>query len=468
MSDRPMKGKHRSPGVYVHEKPGIPNSIAQVEAAIPAFIGYTEKGPNDSVKISSMSEFNTHFGTAKQEIGAIKIDDSGNITFPDIPQTPDFRLYYSVKMFFANGGENCCIISAGKFGESVNNEDLLNGLHRLRPDSDASIIVFPDLFSPLNHGEPFDVYTEALEHCSKHQRFLICDVQMVKNGNDVIEDSATEFRNKTGTNQLKFGAAYFPDLKTTLNHHISEEDITVQRNGNILVLRHTDETIHADPGKEKESVYHIDDSPRKQLYQTIKNKISCVRLILPPSGAIAGVYARIDKAIGVWKAPANVSVHRASSTTADIDNQIQSMLNVHSSGKSINAIRYFDGKGVMVWGARTLAGNDNEWRYIPVRRFFNMVEKSLINSTKWVLSEPNNAQTWTQVKRQIENYLNGLWRKGALAGRTSDRAYFVKAGLGETMTGSDISDGKIIVEIGLAALRPAEFIVLRISHQADS
>mgnify|MGYP001813752621 CR=1 FL=1 len=122
----------------------------------------------------------------------------------------------------------------------------------------------------------------------------------------------------------------------------------------------------------------------------------------------------------------------------------------------------------MVWGARTLAGNDNEWRYIPVRRFFNMVQESIKKSTTWVVFETNDANTWNRVRGMVDNYLIQKWREGALAGAKPDEAFFVHCGLGTTMTQKDISEGRLIIEIGMALVRPAEFIILRIAHKMGS
>lgn len=134
-------------------------------------------------------------------------------------------------------------------------------------------------------------------------------------------------------------------------------------------------------------------------------------------------------------------------------------------GKSVNAIRPFNGKGILVWGARTLDGNSSEWRYISVRRFFIMVEESAKKATVQFVFEPNDANTWTKIRAMIENFLTVLWRDGALAGSKPEQAFFVKCGLGQTMTAQDILDGKLIVEIGMAAVRPAEFIILRFMHK---
>jgi uncharacterized protein len=190
---------------------------------------------------------------------------------------------------------------------------------------------------------------------------------------------------------------------------------------------------------------------------------------LPSSGAVAGVYAATDTSRGVWKAPANVGLADVIGPVVKLDNAKQDSLNVDATtGKSINAIRAFAGKGTLVWGARTLAGNDNEWRYVPVRRFFNMVEESVKKSTYWAVFEPNDANTWVKVRGMIENYLTQKWREGALAGATPRDAFFVRCGLGTTMTSQDILEGRMNVEIGMAVVRPAEFIILKFSHKMQT
>ncbi len=200
-------------------------------------------------------------------------------------------------------------------------------------------------------------------------------------------------------------------------------------------------------------------------FRGVIDRITKDKRLLPPSGAIAGVYCTVDSTRGVWKAPANISLSSVLSTAIKVTDADQSALNVHTTGKSINCIRAFTGRGILVWGARTLAGNDNEWRYVNVRRFFNMVEESVKKSTEHFVFEPNDANTWVKVRAMIENFLLLQWRQGALAGAKPDQAFFVKVGLGETMTSLDILEGKMVVEIGMAAVRPAEFIILKFSHK---
>jgi len=199
----------------------------------------------------------------------------------------------------------------------------------------------------------------------------------------------------------------------------------------------------------------------KSLLERVRKEMS----LIPPSGAIAGIYAATDRTRGVWKAPANVSLRAVVAPAYKLTDREQGDLNVHSTGKSINGIRAFTGKGILVWGARTLAGNDNEWRYINVRRFFTYVEESVKKASEPFVFENNDANTWIRVRAMIENFLTLQWRQGALAGATPKDAFFVKLGLGETMTAQDILEGRMIVEIGIAAVRPAEFIILKFSHK---
>ncbi len=205
------------------------------------------------------------------------------------------------------------------------------------------------------------------------------------------------------------------------------------------------------------------------LYAAARTALDAQRVVLPPSAAVAGIYCRVDRDQGVWKAPANVGVLAVLGPVAKITDADQDNLNVDpTAGKSVNAIRAFTGKGTLVWGARTLAGNDNEWRYVSVRRLFITIEESARKATAFAVFEPNDANTWLKVKAMIESYLYGLWERGALAGSKPESAFFVRVGLGTTMTPQDVLEGRMVVEIGVAAVRPAEFIILRFSHKLQT
>jgi uncharacterized protein len=196
------------------------------------------------------------------------------------------------------------------------------------------------------------------------------------------------------------------------------------------------------------------------LYAEIVAKLSVSMNTVPPSGAIAGIYAKTDATRGVWKSPANVSINGIIGLTDDINDAQQEDMNIHETGKSINAIRKFTGKGFLVWGGRTLAGNSNDWRYINVRRLANMIEESVKKACMQFVFEPNVSLTWVSVKGMIDNFLTTLWKDGALAGAKPEHAFFVSVGLNETMSAQDILEGRMIVKIGYAPSRPAEFIIL--------
>ena len=183
---------------------------------------------------------------------------------------------------------------------------------------------------------------------------------------------------------------------------------------------------------------------------------------------MAGLYNNVDSTQGVWRAPANISLNYVISPKIEISNSQQEILNVDITGISINAIRKFSGRGVRPWGARTMAGNDNEWRYVSVRRFALMLEKSIKKAISAFTLEPNDPNTWIKVRTMTENYLSSLWREGALKGSNPEQAFFIKIGVGQTMSYQDVAEGNMNVEIGIATVRPAEFIVLKLTQKMEN
>jgi hypothetical protein len=182
--------------------------------------------------------------------------------------------------------------------------------------------------------------------------------------------------------------------------------------------------------------------------------------VIPPSAAMAGIYSMVDTTRGVWKAPANVSISSVISPMIKMTGDDQEDLNVTTSGKSVNGIRSFPGEGTIVWGARTLDGNSQDWRYINVRRTMIYIEQSIKIAAKNYVFEPNTANTWVNVRSLVVNFLDDLWKQGGLVGTNSDQAYEVLIGLGQTMTPNDILDGIMRVTVKVAISRPAEFIVI--------
>ncbi len=181
-------------------------------------------------------------------------------------------------------------------------------------------------------------------------------------------------------------------------------------------------------------------------------------MFVPPSGHMAGVWARTDSTRGVWKAPANEVVLGALNVQYKMTSAEQNVLNPNG----INAIRPFGTRGIRVWGARTLSSNAL-WNYVPVRRLFSWIEKTVMDGTQWVVFEPNDQTTWDRVTRTVSNFLTGLWRDGALFGATPDAAFYVKCD-SETNPPDSIDLGKLVCEVGIAPVKPAEFVIFRVTQ----
>jgi phage tail sheath protein FI len=203
-------------------------------------------------------------------------------------------------------------------------------------------------------------------------------------------------------------------------------------------------------------------------YSKFKDAVINHQKEIPSQGAIAGLYCKNDRERGVWKSPANITVQGIEKPLFEVSNTEQDHLNVDIvSGKSINVIRTFTGKGALVWGARTLDGNSNEWRYIAIRRFFSFAEESIKKTMENFVFESNNALTWVKIKATITSFLVDQWKSGALVGNTMNEAFFVNIGE-NTTSPTEILNGIINVQIGMAVARPAEFIILEFSHSTKS
>jgi phage tail sheath protein FI len=460
---------YKTPGVYIEEIPKLPPSIASVETAIPAFTGYTEKAQlkehGDLVlkpkRITSMLEYELYFGGPQPETTITvtidtsqpnKIDVQGKVATPS-----HYLMYYSMQMFFANGGGPCYIISVGDYtgGGVISDGDLKKGLDEAAKEDEVTLIIFPDGLNISSAVNYYGLYKDALKQCADlKDRFAVMDVWIDA---DITVDNIDVLRNADfGTiNTLKYGAVYYPKIYTRIDYSYGDNEAAVTIVGKGPADAGLSGTLAELKGK------------NNAFYFMAKNEITNIQMLLPASSAVVGKYAEVDNSRGVWKAPANVGIDYAIKPEITITNKGQEILNVDTvAGKSINVIRSFPGRGpAIIWGARTLAGNDNEWRYVSVRRFFNMVEESVKNATNQFVFEPNDRNTWVRVKSMIENYLTQQWKAGALMGASTKEAFFIHVGLGETMTELDIWEGRMIVEIGMAVVRPAEFIILRFMHK---
>lgn len=460
----PHLRRFRSPGVYVEEISLAPMTISPVETAIPAFIGYShltgEKARVDLMgvpkRISSMREYTTFFGTAGKEQGlSLEINSSNaNAMQARLANPKAGLLFYSLQAFFANGGRSCFVISVGNSAQAPKLQDYQNGLAASKKEERITLLCFPDAVGLLEEKDYYQLMGEAMLQCSQmRSRFLLVDLH--KQAADNLQ-SLAQFRNGLSQSEGRsFAAAYYPYIISQLNYTFEPEDVEVH----LLDSKARQKTI---------SLAALKSQDERLFRNGIAEIRKTLRPVLPPSPYVAGAYALVDGQRGVWKAPANVSLQGIQVLTANINNLEQEQFNVDQvEGKSVNAIREFSGRGFLVWGARTLAGNDNEWRYVPVRRFVIMVESSLKEPLERMAFENNDADTWTKTRSMTENFLHELWRNGAIQGTKPDQAYFVRCGLGQTMTQQDINEGRMILELGLAAVRPAEFVILRITQKMN-
>lgn len=502
----------KTPGVYIVEKNAFPNSVVEAPTAIPVFIGITEKASNGKEdlngkpwKISSMTEYRDYFGQEPEEIFILSIKKSNNTTVDCLftyeteytetdttttkyvftaqrKEKKRFTLYYQMLMFFANGGGTCYILSVGNYKDNqlLNKNMISNAINALEKEWEITMIVVPEaVYSP----DCKDIQMMALNHCSKMQnRFAILDVQAKSSENQTMAEQIKDFQTNIGNNGLSYGAAYYPWLETST---LGDNDITADMFSwsadseldfkaffpqDSRILNYTNATIaeiikSSETSNNKKIEFHGVLLQNWGIYQSMINTVKAFLNLLPPSAAIAGIYTMVDNMRGVWKAPANVSVNYVNRPEVNINNREQEDLNVPVNGKAINAIRSFIGEGIKVWGARTLDGNSLDWRYINVRRTMIFLEESVKNATHAYVFEPNDANTWLNIKCMIENFLRGVWKRGGLAGATPEDAFSVHIGLGDTMTPEDILEGIMRITVLVAISHPAEFIEITFQQQ---
>ena len=493
-----MAAAIKTPGVYVKELNAFPNSVVEVATAVPAFIGYTEKippGPNVPTRLSSLAEFRSFFGGAPKT--KFKFTDAQTPPAPD-PKT-QFLLYYSLRLFFDNGGGPCWIVSIGNYAGDKKKDDFMNAFVALEKIQEPTMLVSPDAVL-LTVDDWQAVSQQMLAHCGKMQsRVSLLDVyDGTKSRTNKDDDVITKFRNSITGDFLNYGQAYYPWVNTSITDD-SDVDYSAFTQDTLAALGTSltadAKTVIPDDAKRKpveDLIKAMSAAPAtappapgtlpapspvqihrsllavSPLYQKVMGNIKQRLNVLPTSGGMAGVYTRVDNTIGVFKAPANTGMNSVVSPCVDITSEEQEDLNAPLDGKAVNAIRSFPGRGVLIWGARTLDGNSQDWRYINVRRTIIMLEQSIKFSALAYVFEANNASTWITVKNMISNFLTNQWKSGAMVGAKPEEAYSVDVGLGSTMTADDILNGFMNVTVKVALVRPAEFIVITFQQKMQT
>lgn len=515
-----------TPGVYINEINGFPNSVVPVATAVPAFIGYTPNAEyqgksyyNKPFKISSFAEFQAIFmqpnppppaDPAKQYSPQyylvaqkttpprgeyLTLNGQCYSVLPD-PNTI-YYLYNSIRLFYQNGGCDAYIVAVGSYGPAsgkpitdptvsvinpnVQLTDLQRGMALLTKEPEPTIYICPEA-TLLSLSDNASLMQSMLLQAETMQT-AVCIFDVIGGANPdptKYTNDIENFRNSTGSAGLNYGISYYPFIGTTIMQS-TDIDFTNLFGGDTKQLVPILNPLSAPNPVAAQILGMIQTPPAKPLsnsqlqaallvaspvYSQIINHVLTEANILPPSGAMAGVYTVNDQEASVWSSPANTSIVGAVSLPIRLTDSDQENLNIDAvSGKSINAIRFFNGQGILIWGARTLDGNSQDWRYISVRRTMTFLEQSIKLAARAYVFSPNDENTWAALQSMISSFLTGVWQDGGLQGASPADAFSVSVGLGTTMTADDLLNGYLRVTVKAAVVHPAEFIVISFEQQ---
>lgn len=496
-----------APGVFIEEIPAGPKPIEGVSTSTAAFVGITEQGPmNQPTFITNLGEFARIFG------GHIK----------------ESYLAYAVQGFFQNGGKRCYVVRiADPDAAKAASETFANASLLVSALNEGSWGNHLEVSIEVEGGAPSSKFNLVVRDADsqkeletfgrlsvdKQEKRYFANAQVVNGVSQLIVIGAANTSPESVSNEKKglaggangidsIAASHFEGtttqegLRTGLVSLEAVDDVNILCVPDVMIPnadgtgpRFQDSDVKSIQGKILEQCSRLKDRfaildplkgktvddvhtwrmdnleskyaalyyPWIRVSDTIQADNETTRLI-PPSGHIAGIYARTDVTRGVHKAPANEVIRGAVDLERVITHGEQEKLNPDG----INCIRQFPGRGTRVWGARTVSG-DPEWKYVNVRRLFLYLEESIEKAVDWVVFEPNAEPLWKRVTRSVTAFLNSAWRGGMLMGRTPDEAFFVKCDR-TTMTQQDIDNGRLICVIGVAPVKPAEFVIFRI-HQ---
>jgi phage tail sheath protein FI len=401
-----MAASYLTPGVFIEEIPSGARPIQSVGSSTAGFVGEApDPGvPTDrAVAVDSWAQFLARFAASEKAAPTM--------------------LAQGVYGFFLNGGGRCYVANVGKGGSLTGGAGRRAGLDLLEQVDEVAIVAAPGYSDPASHGA-------LIDHCEKMKdRVAVLDPPREIPDLGRLKVVATAVAGSKGSKGATEGEGADPSARA-----------------GGLRPRQSDGGYAA---------FYVP-------WITVRDPLAPDQLIdVPPSGHLAGIYARSDALRGVHKAPANEVVRGALNVAYNITPEEQGELNQ----AGVNCIRLFSREGIRVWGARTLAAASSEWRYLNVRRLFNMIEESIAQNTRWVVFEPNDVSLWKAIRRDVSAFLMTLWRDGALAGASPEAAFFVKCDA-ETNPPEVIDQGRVVIVIGVAPVKPAEFVIFRIGQHA--
>jgi phage tail sheath protein FI len=514
---------YAAPGVYVEEVVSSQKVLTSAPTAIAAFVGFTERAPSDDPNdpdglaprlVTSWQQFENLYGSFTR--GAVLplsvygyFANGGSIAYiVRVPHTApsgqparrelpaadrSLGLPLAVESLEPDADLTLQITTADSatdtegpsaFDLSVLQNDVVverfDNLTLDKGDRNAATVV-----NATSTKVKVDVLLDAKTDLSSQ-------IELLKPGNYPLEKAAptpvpVNGRKFAGSESARAGInglavaedvtiVLVPDLITAATKEDGSVDLDLWKAVQTALISHCEQRgnrmalLDAPPGmspqqiKEWRSDVAMYDSGYAAFYYPwikVDNPIGTngdAQVLIPPSGHVAGVWARTDETRGVWKAPANDTLRGCLDVEYAITQNEQAILNPIG----INCIRPFGTRGIRIWGARTLS-SDTDWRYVNVRRLFNMVESTIAEGTQWAVFEPNDVALWEGIKRTLNAYLKGLWSNGALFGQSADQAFYVKCDA-ETNPPESIDQGLLIVEVGIAPVKPAEFVVFRIAQ----
>jgi len=404
---------YASPGVYVEEVPSGARPIGATGTSTAGFVGTAPDATarlNEAVAINSWSEFLRTFAST-----------------PDAPSTPLARAVFG---FFDNGGGRCFVVNIAQ-GAPLGGGRGRTGLAALEAIDEVAIVAAPGYSDTL-------AYEELLSHCERlGDRVAILDPP----GNIDSTEPLTRVATPAAKPALPGGSAQPKDGPKDGDAKPPAQTAPAEAPG----LR---------PRASDYGTFYVP-------WIVVRDPLSGDIVSTPPSGHVAGVWARTDLTRGVHKAPANEPIRGVVDLGYRVTRSEQETLNP----AGVNCIRYFPAEGVRIWGARTLAAEASEWRYLNVRRLFSMLKESIGDGTRWIVFEPNDQLLWRSIRRDVGAFLTRVWRDGALMGRTPQEAFFVKCD--EETNPAEVRDaGMVVAEIGVAPVKPAEFVVFKLSQSS--
>lgn len=516
---------YTAPGVYVEEVPSSQKVLTSAPTAVTAFVGFTERAPHDPDDpqglaprlVTSWNQFESLYGgfvdgamlplsvygyflNGGSMAYIVRVPNTEPAGKPAVGELPAADRALGSPLTITSLEADADLVIQVTSGEAEEDAEGPNPFTLTVVEAGEVVESFPD----LTLGGPRDVATIVNDTSTKikidvslaDDVDLASQLELLKPGVYALEKAepqpvpvtgrkfAGSESARTGINGLALAddvtIVAVPDLVTAATREDGTLDLNLWKAVQTSLIAHCEQhsnrlaLLDAPPGMGPQEVrdWRSDtaqyDSAFAALYYPwikVDNPTGTgadTEVLIPPSGHVAGLWARTDETRGVWKAPANDTLRGVLDVERAITQTEQGVLNP----LGINAIRAFGTRGIRVWGARTLA-SDTDWQYLNVRRLFNMVESTILEGTQWAVFEPNNVSLWEGVTRTLTGYLHGLWQAGALFGASAGEAFFVRCDA-STNPPESIDAGKLVVEVGLAPVKPAEFVIFRISQNKQS